>query len=87
VISDTSTSDPGYLGKLGLVPGWPGDEVFPPQPMLKQTRTVLDKYAAAGGSYREAIIQHAGHVPFIEKPKEFNRLFHAHIAAQNRGAK
>jgi len=88
VISDTSTSDPGYLGKLGFVSGWPGDEVFPPQPMLKQTRAVLDKYAAAGGSYQEAIIEDAGHVPFIEKPDEFNRLFHAHIgAAQNRGAK
>src|SRR5690606_34185804 len=30
IVSDTSLSDVGYLGKLGYVPGWPGDEVFPP---------------------------------------------------------
>jgi pimeloyl-ACP methyl ester carboxylesterase len=81
VISDTSNSDVGYLGKLGFAPGWPGDEVFPPQPMLKQTRAVLGKYAAAGGSYREVVIQGAAHIPFIEKPDEFNDILHAHLGS------
>jgi hypothetical protein len=36
VVSDTSTFDFGHLGKLGVVPGWPGDGVYPPQPMLAQ---------------------------------------------------
>jgi pimeloyl-ACP methyl ester carboxylesterase len=79
VVSDTAASDPGYLGKLGLLPGWPGEDAYPPQPMIGQTRAILEKYAAAGGSYQEVIIQDAGHVPFIEKPEEFNRAFHAHL--------
>lgn len=82
VISDTSTSEPGYLGKLGLIPGWPGDEVFPPQPMLRQTRGILDKFAAAGGSYQEVVIQNAAHIPFIEQPEAFNRVLHAHLGAR-----
>jgi len=79
VISDTSTSEPGYLGKLGLIPGWPGDDVFPPQPMLEQTRAVLERYAAAGGSYREVVIRDAAHIPFIERPDAFNEVLHAHL--------
>lgn len=82
VVSDTAASDPGYLGRLGLLPGWPGEEAYPPQPMVGQTRAVLEKYAAAGGSFKEVVIQDAGHVPFIEKPDEFNAAFHVHIAGE-----
>jgi pimeloyl-ACP methyl ester carboxylesterase len=81
VVSDTSTSDPGYLGQLGLIPGWPGEEVYPPQPMLKQTRAVLERYAAAGGAYREVVIQDAAHIPFIETPDAFNEVLHQHIGS------
>jgi pimeloyl-ACP methyl ester carboxylesterase len=80
VVSDTAASDPGFLGRLGLLPGWPGEEAYPPQPMLAQIRQVLEKYAAAGGSYREIVIKDAGHVPFLEKPDEFNQVFHEHLA-------
>ena len=79
-VSDTAIADPGYLGMIGLIPGWPGEEEYPPQPMLGQTRAVLDKYAAAGGSYQEVIIQDTGHIPFIEKPEEFNAVFHDQIS-------
>jgi len=79
VVSDSAASDPGFLGMMGLIPGWPGEEVFPPQPMVGQTRSVLEKYAASGGGYEEVVINDAGHIPFIEKPEEFNRAFHAHI--------
>jgi pimeloyl-ACP methyl ester carboxylesterase len=82
VVSDTAASDPGYLGKLGLLPGWPGEEAYPPQPMVGQTRALLEKYAASGGSYKEVVIEDAGHVPFIEKPEQFNRVFHAHLHAK-----
>jgi pimeloyl-ACP methyl ester carboxylesterase len=78
-VSDTAASDPGFLGKMGLIPGWPGEEIYPPQPMIGQIRAVLEEYAAAGGSYTEVVIQDAAHVPFIEKPEEFNRVFHAHL--------
>lgn len=79
VVSDTAASDPGFLGRAGLLPGWPGEEAYPPQPMLAQTRTVLESYASAGGSYNEIVIDDAGHVPFIEKPAAFNAVFHPHI--------
>jgi pimeloyl-ACP methyl ester carboxylesterase len=80
VVSDTAASDPGYLGRMGLLPGWPGEEEYPPQPMIGQTRNILDKYAAGGGSYEEVVIDDAGHIPFIEKPDAFNNVFHEHIA-------
>jgi pimeloyl-ACP methyl ester carboxylesterase len=79
VVSDTAAADPGFLGKMGLLPGWPGEEDYPAQPMVGQTRAVLERYATEGGSYEEVVIQDAGHVPFIEKPEKFNQVFHAHI--------
>lgn len=80
VVSDTAASDPGFLGRMGLLPGWPGEEAYPPQPMLAQIRQVLDKYVDGGGKYKEVIIEDTGHVPFLEKPEEFNRVFHEHLA-------
>jgi pimeloyl-ACP methyl ester carboxylesterase len=71
IVGDNSLFDLGTLGKLGLVPGWPGDEVCPPQPMVSQTRAVLEKYSAEGSSFREVVIADAGHSPYIEKPEEF----------------
>ncbi len=79
IISDNSMFDFGALGKLGFVPGWPGDEVYPPQPMVTQTRSVFEKYTVAGGSFEEHIIKDAAHSPHIEKPQEFNALFHAFL--------
>lgn len=72
IISDTSMFDLANLGALGAVPEWPGEATHPPQPMIAQTRTVLDRYAAAGGTYDEIIIANAGHSPHIERPAEFN---------------
>ena len=43
----------------------------PPQPMVSQTRAVLDRYAAAGGSYREVVLPDVGHSPHVERPQEF----------------
>ena len=82
-VSDSAVSCPGFLGATGLLPGWPGADIFPPQPMLAQTRTVLEGYAKAGGSYREVLIDQTAHVPFIEKPNEFNRVFHPQLLQTN----
>jgi pimeloyl-ACP methyl ester carboxylesterase len=79
MVSDAAMADPGTLGGMGLIPGYPGADVYPPQPMLGQIRAMLDRYAAAGGSYAEEVIADCGHVPFIEKPNEFNQMFHAHL--------
>jgi len=78
-VSNTALSDPGFLGMQGLLPGWPGAEIYPPQPMIDQTRAVLDRYAVAGGSYNEVVLEDTGHIPFIEKPDEFNHPFHQHL--------
>ena len=81
VVSDNSMWDIAALGALGFVPGWPGEEECPPQPMLQQTRAVLSQYAANGGRFEEVVIADAGHSPYIEKPEEFAAAFHAHIQA------
>ena len=71
VVSDTSAFDLAFLGSIGAVPGWPGIDDFPPQPMVGQTRAVLDRYAASGGSYREVVLPDVGHSPHVERPQEF----------------
>lgn len=80
IVSDTSLFDFGTLGKMGIVPGWPGEDVYPSQPMVGQTRAVLEQYAAAGGSFKEVVFENCGHTPYVEKPEEFNRLFHEHVS-------
>lgn len=70
IVSDTSLFDLAYLGSLGVVPGWPGLEECPPQPMVGQTRAVLERYKAAGGEYREVVYPECGHSPHIERPAE-----------------
>jgi pimeloyl-ACP methyl ester carboxylesterase len=71
IVSDTSMFDLAYLGQLGALPGWPGAGTHPPQPMVAQTRAVLDRYASAGGTYDEVVIPDTGHSPHLEKPAEF----------------
>lgn len=71
IISDTSVLDLAELGALGVVPGYPGVAVAPPQPMLAQTRSVLDSYASAGGAYDEVVMPGVGHSPHIEATAEF----------------
>lgn len=82
LVSDQAASDPAVAGMMGLIPDWPGPEIFPPQPMLAQTRHVLEQYAAAGGSFEEVILPESGHIPYIEKPREFNLVFHKHLQQQ-----
>ncbi|MBN1262568.1 MAG: alpha/beta hydrolase [Anaerolineae bacterium] len=72
IVADMSMFDFGALGKLGFVPGWPGDEIYPPQPMVSQTRAVLEEY----GPFEEHVIPETAHSPHIEKPEAFNGLFH-----------
>lgn len=79
IVSDNSLFDFGTLGKLGLIPNYPGEEVFPSQPMVSQTRYVLDEYQKNGGDYKEEVIDDTAHSPYIEKPEEFNKLFHNFI--------
>ncbi|MBR3003567.1 MAG: alpha/beta hydrolase [Lachnospiraceae bacterium] len=70
IVSDGSMMELGYLGKIGLVPGWPGEDKYPPQPMVAQTRYFLDQYKERGGFYVEAVIP-GGHVCILESPIHF----------------
>jgi pimeloyl-ACP methyl ester carboxylesterase len=70
IVSDTSLFDMGFLGQLGAVPGWPGAEIYPPQPMKAQIRTVLERYRAHGGEARELMLPNCGHSPHVEKQEE-----------------
>ncbi len=80
IVSDASLLDFGTLGQLGAVPGWPGPDVFPPQPMVGQMRHVLDRYALAGGRYREVVIDGSGHSPHLEQPAAFLAALLAFLA-------
>ncbi|MCT9820720.1 alpha/beta hydrolase [Microbacterium sp. W1N] len=73
VVSDASFQDVNHLGALGVIPGWPGADVAPAQPMVSQTRDVLDAYRAAGGQVVELVLDGIGHTPHIERPARFRR--------------
>ncbi|GAA2753607.1 alpha/beta fold hydrolase [Amnibacterium kyonggiense] len=79
IVSDASFFDLNTLGAAGIVPGWPGAEVAPSQPMVSQTRAVLDRYAAAAGSYRELALPDTGHAPHLERQAEFVEALVAHV--------
>ena len=75
VVADGSPWEMGTLGQLGLVPGWPGEDTFPPQPMVTQIRTVLDRYAAAGGAVRTQMFDGSGHGPHIDAAEQWRAVF------------
>ena len=59
------------LGKAGAVPGWPGEEEAPPQPMKQQIRDVLARYRDGGGEVTEVELEGCGHSPHVERLEEF----------------
>jgi pimeloyl-ACP methyl ester carboxylesterase len=79
IISDAGPLDPAVWGPSDIVPGYPGPDLYPPQPMVSQTRSWLDHYAATGGSYQEAVLDNGGHVPFIDDAETVNGVFHAYL--------
>lgn len=71
VVSDTSFYDVNHLGQLGIIPDWPGSDIAPAQPMVSQTRDVLDAYRQAGGEVTEVTLEAVGHSVHLERPAEF----------------
>ncbi|MBB1509489.1 alpha/beta fold hydrolase [Tessaracoccus sp. MC1756] len=61
VVANGSLFDLATLGQLGAIPGWPGEDVLPPQPMVDQTRAVLERYRANGGEVREVFLEGEDH--------------------------
>lgn len=75
VIADGAAWEMGTLGKMGAVPGWPGQDVFPPQPMVAQIRSVLERYRQAGGDVRIEVFEDSGHFPPIDAAERWSPLF------------
>lgn len=76
----TRVGDDHYPGTSRQLAAWPGQDAWPPQPMVAQTRAVLDGYAAAGGRYRETVFQDSGHGPHIDQPQRFMTALREHLA-------
>ena len=76
VVADGSPWEMGTLGKMGAVPGWPGEEVFPPQPMVTQIRSVLERYQQAGGRVRMEMFEGSGHGPVFDAAERWKKLFY-----------
>ena len=70
IVSDHSMMELGNLGRIGMIPGWPGKRAYPPQPMMKQTRYFLERYREKDGKYIELEIP-GGHVCILESPLHF----------------
>jgi pimeloyl-ACP methyl ester carboxylesterase len=87
VISDTSLFDLGYLGQLGAVPGWPGADVLPPQPMVAQIRAVLDAYRDRGGVAEEITLDDAAHGMPVEVPAKVADVIAARLVRPTAGGR
>ncbi len=87
IITDVGPLDPGTWGPTGVLPGYPGTDAYPPQPMVSQTRAWLADYTDAGGSHEEVVLENAGHVPYLDDPEAFRGVFHAHLEQANDNTK
>jgi pimeloyl-ACP methyl ester carboxylesterase len=75
VISDASAWDMGTLGQAGHIPGWPGEDAHPPQPMIAQTAAVLERY----GNVRIERFEGSGHFPPIDAAERWSEVFFAFL--------
>jgi pimeloyl-ACP methyl ester carboxylesterase len=75
VVADGSPWEMGTLGQAGAIPGWPGEEVFPPQAMVWQIRSVLQRYRDAGGRADMASFEGSGHFPPIDAAERWSATF------------
>ena len=66
---------------MRAVPRWPGAEVFPPQPMVTQIRTVLERYRVAGGRVRMEMFEGSGHGPLFDAAERWTGLFFEFLAS------
>jgi pimeloyl-ACP methyl ester carboxylesterase len=79
VVADGAAWEMGTLGAAGHVPGWPGEDGFPPQPMVSQIRDVLERYRAAGGRVEIEMFEGSGHFPPIDAQERWSATFFAFL--------
>lgn len=75
VIADGSAWEIGTLGSMGAVPGWPGEQHFPPQQMVTQIRDLLQRYEQAGGRVVTELFEGSGHFPVADAPERWRTTF------------
>ncbi|MCB8945557.1 MAG: alpha/beta hydrolase [Ardenticatenaceae bacterium] len=83
VVADSSAWDFATLGQMELIPGWPGADVFPQQPMVTQIRNVLEQYAAAGGRVRMEMFEGSGHGPVFDAAERWAGMFFGFLQASS----
>jgi pimeloyl-ACP methyl ester carboxylesterase len=81
VVADGAAWEMGALGQAGAVPGWPGAEVFPAQPMVTQIRTLLERYRAGGGRVETEVFEGSGHFPPIDAAERWSARFFGFLAS------
>jgi pimeloyl-ACP methyl ester carboxylesterase len=81
VVADGSAWDMGTLGKMELIPGWPGQQTCPPQPMVTQIRQVFEGYRQAGGRVRVEMMEGAGHGPHVDSAERWKAIFFDFLAS------
>ena len=81
VVADGSMWEMGSLGQMGIIPGWPGEEAFPPQPMVTQIRDVLERYGAGGGRVDMEMFESSGHGPHIDAADRWSGIFFDFLAS------
>jgi pimeloyl-ACP methyl ester carboxylesterase len=81
VVADGSPWEMGTLGTFGAVPGWPGEEVFPPQQMVSQIREVLERYRDGGGRVQMEMFETSGHGPLFDAADRWKALFFRFLAS------
>lgn len=79
VVADGSLWEMGTLGQMGVIPGWPGEDSFPPQPMVSQIRDVLERYAGNGGRVETEMMDGSGHGPHIDAAESWSETFFAFL--------
>jgi pimeloyl-ACP methyl ester carboxylesterase len=84
VVADGSALELGTLGASGAVPGWPGADAFPPQPMVSQIRDVLEAYRAAGGRVEIELFEDSGHGPHVDAAERWSATLFAFLDALTR---
>jgi len=81
VVADGSPLDFGTLGQMGVVPGWPGAEVVPPQPMVTQIRDILTAYRDRGGRVQMEMFEGSGHFPPADAADRWRKLYFDFLAS------
>jgi pimeloyl-ACP methyl ester carboxylesterase len=83
VVADGAATEMGALGAAGHVPGWPGPETCPAQPMIAQIRALLAAYAAEGGTVRTELFEGSGHAPHIDARDRWLAVLTEFLAASS----